>query len=60
MFNSLRKLLRPTLRQQLEDGVREALRRYADLRLLSAMTRSSFTDMLWSSAAFSVVSLPAC
>lgn len=32
MFNSLRKLLRPTLRQQLEDGVREALRRYADRR----------------------------
>ena len=32
MFNSLRKLLRPTLRQQLEDGVRQALRRYADRR----------------------------
>lgn len=32
MFNVFRKMLRPTLRQQLEDGVREALRRYADRR----------------------------
>ena len=32
MINLFRKLLRPTLRQQLEDGVREALRRYADRR----------------------------
>ena len=32
MINAFRKLLRPTLRQQLEDGVREALRRYADRR----------------------------
>jgi hypothetical protein len=30
MLNLLRKFLRPTLREQLEDGVREALRRYAD------------------------------
>jgi hypothetical protein len=32
MLNAFRKFLRPTLRQQLEDGVREALRRYADRR----------------------------
>lgn len=32
MINAFRKLLRPSLRQQLEDGVREALRRYADRR----------------------------
>ena len=32
MLNAFRKILRPTLRQQLEDGVREALRRYADRR----------------------------
>ncbi|HEX2204419.1 MAG TPA: hypothetical protein VHG91_14005, partial [Longimicrobium sp.] len=32
MLNVFRKFLRPTLRQQLEDGVREALRRYADRR----------------------------
>lgn len=30
MFNLLRKFLRPTLREQLEAGVREALRRYAE------------------------------
>jgi hypothetical protein len=30
MLNLLRKFLRPTLREQLEDGVREALRKYAD------------------------------
>jgi hypothetical protein len=30
MLNILRKFLRPTLREQLEDGVREALRKYAD------------------------------
>jgi hypothetical protein len=30
MLNLIRKFLRPTLREQLEDGVREALRRYAD------------------------------
>ncbi len=32
MLNAFRKILRPTLRQQLEAGVREALRRYADRR----------------------------
>jgi hypothetical protein len=32
MLNLLRKFLRPTLREQLEAGVREALRRYADRR----------------------------
>jgi hypothetical protein len=30
MLNLIRKFLRPTLREQLEAGVREALRRYAD------------------------------
>lgn len=30
MLNLLRKFLRPTLREQLEDGVREALRRYTE------------------------------
>ncbi|MQA89562.1 MAG: FHA domain-containing protein [Gemmatimonas sp.] len=30
MLNLLRKFLRPTLREQLEDGVREALRRYVE------------------------------
>lgn len=30
MLNLLRKFLRPTLREQLEDGVREALRKYAE------------------------------
>jgi hypothetical protein len=33
MLNLLRKFLRPTLREQLEDGVREALRRYAERHL---------------------------
>jgi hypothetical protein len=32
MLDLFRKLLRPTLRQQLEAGVRDALRRYADRR----------------------------
>jgi hypothetical protein len=32
MLNLLRKFLRPTLREQLEDGVREALKRYTDRR----------------------------
>lgn len=32
MLNLLRKFLQPTLRQQLEEGVRDALRRYADRR----------------------------
>lgn len=32
MLDLLRRILRPTLRQQLEEGVREALRRYADRR----------------------------
>src|SRR5690606_38884985 len=30
MLNLLRKFLHPTLREQLEDGVREALRRYTE------------------------------
>ena len=33
MLNLIRKFLRPTLREQLEDGVRDALKRYADRRI---------------------------
>jgi hypothetical protein len=46
MFNSLRKLLRPTLRQQLEDGVREALRRYADRRVAPDLRVYVSTDLV--------------
>ena len=46
MFNSLRKLLRPTLRQQLEDGVREALRRYADRRTAPDLRVYVSTDLV--------------
>ena len=46
MFNSLRKLLRPTLRQQLEDGVREALRRYADRRIAPDLRVYVSTDLV--------------
>src|SRR5687768_2752785 len=46
MFNSLRKLLRPTLRQQLEDGVREALRRYADRRSAPDLRVYVSTDLV--------------
>jgi hypothetical protein len=46
MFNSLRKLLRPTLRQQLEEGVREALRRYADRRIAPDLRVYVSTDLV--------------
>jgi len=46
MFNSLRKLLRPTLRQQLEDGVRQALRRYADRRTAPDLRVYVSTDLV--------------
>src|SRR3954453_7153925 len=46
MFNSLRKLLRPTLRQQLEDGVRQELRRYADRRTAPDLRVYGSTDLV--------------
>jgi hypothetical protein len=46
MINAFRKLLRPTLRQQLEDGVREALRRYADRRTAPDLRVYVTTDLV--------------
>jgi hypothetical protein len=46
MINAFRKLLRPTLRQQLEDGVREALRRYADRRTAPDLRVFVSTDLI--------------
>ena len=46
MLNAFRKLLRPTLRQQLEDGVREALRRYADRRTAPDLRVYVSTDLV--------------
>ena len=46
MINAFRKLLRPTLRQQLEDGVREALRRYADRRTAPDLRVYASTDLI--------------
>jgi len=46
MLNAFRKLLRPTLRQQLEDGVREALRRYADRRTAPDLRVYVSTDLI--------------
>lgn len=46
MINVFRKLLRPTLRQQLEDGVREALRRYADRRTAPDLRVYASTDLI--------------
>jgi hypothetical protein len=46
MLNLLRKFLRPTLREQLEDGVREALRRYADRRVAPDLRVYVSTDLL--------------
>lgn len=46
MINAFRKLLRPTLRQQLEDGVREALRRYADRRTAPDLRVYVSTDLV--------------
>ncbi len=46
MLNLLRKFLRPTLREQLEDGVREALRRYADRRAAPNLRVFVSTDLV--------------
>ena len=46
MLNLLRKILRPTLRQQLEEGVREALRRYADRRTAPDLRVYVSTDLI--------------
>jgi hypothetical protein len=46
MISLLRKFLRPTLRQQLEDGVREALRRYADRRTAPDLRVYVSTDLV--------------
>lgn len=46
MLNLIRKFLRPTLREQLEDGVREALRRYADRRVAPDLRVYVSTDLL--------------
>jgi len=46
MLNLLRKFLRPTLREQLESGVREALRRYADRRTAPNLRVYVSTDLI--------------
>lgn len=46
MLSIFRKFLRPTLRQQLEDGVREALRRYADRRTAPDLRVYVSTDLV--------------
>lgn len=46
MLNLIRKFLRPTLREQLEDGVREALRRYADRRIAPDLRVYVSTDLI--------------
>lgn len=46
MLNLLRKFLRPTLREQLEDGVREALKRYTDRRSAPDLRVYISTDLL--------------
>ncbi len=46
MLNLIRKFLRPTLREQLEAGVREALRRYADRRTAPDLRVYVSTDLL--------------
>jgi hypothetical protein len=46
MLNLLRKFLRPTLREQLEDGVREALKRYTDRRSAPDLRVYVSTDLL--------------
>jgi len=46
MINAFRKLLRPTLRQQLEDGVRDALRRYADRRTAPDLRVYASSDLV--------------
>lgn len=46
MLNLLRKFVRPSLRDQLEAGVREALRRYADRRTAPDLRVYVSTDLL--------------
>lgn len=46
MLNLLRKFLKPTLREQLEAGLREALRRYADRRTAPDLRVYVSTDLL--------------
>jgi hypothetical protein len=46
MLNLIRKFLRPTLREQLEVGVREALRRYADRHTAPSLRVFVSTDLV--------------
>ncbi|MGH7458470.1 MAG: FHA domain-containing protein [Longimicrobiaceae bacterium] len=46
MLNLIKKFLRPTLRQQLEDGVREALRNYADRNSVPDLRVYVSTDLV--------------
>lgn len=46
MLNLIRKFLRPTLREQLEAGVREGLRRYADRHTAPALRVFVSTDLV--------------
>ena len=46
MLNLIRKFLRPTLREQLEAGVREALRRYADRHTAPSLRVFVSTDLV--------------
>lgn len=46
MLNVLRKFLRPTLREQLEAGVREALRKYADRHAAPNLRVFVSTDLI--------------
>jgi hypothetical protein len=46
MLNLLRKFLRPTLREQLEDGVREALKRYTERRSAPDLRVYVSTDLI--------------
>ena len=46
MLNLIRKFLRPTLREQLEAGVREALRRYADRHTAPNLRVFVSTDLI--------------
>lgn len=46
MLNLIRKFLKPTLREQLEDGVRDTLRRYADRRIAPDLRVYVSTDLV--------------
>ena len=46
MLNLIRKFLRPTLREQLEAGVREGLRRYADRHTAPSLRVYVSTDLV--------------